>query len=281
MNKTTHKTAKEARNLALKAFGKPDSRTWKFRDGEVGEMTTQERDYLLAYKNDKDRKRREEVVRTIGEGKINPKTGRKMYPIPLAVIAGAAIVGGAAKAISGAKKRKDQRAAMRAEKQQIKEQIRNVKADFTKAKTIAGQEVQSRAQMDAIKERGAFDSFVAEASKSIVPEGAFIKKQKGLQTGQGAMMEESITSALDSSAMQQANISVAQRTQQDAETARTMDELQTTADRTIESLRRGKQAIDRNIQNTRGLTNVFTDVLGGASQGVSMVSNVYGTGGTV
>jgi actin-related protein len=270
---------KKARDLAIKSFGKPDNTTYEFLDGEIGEMTQQEKGYLTEAKDDKERKKREEIVRKIGEGKVNPKTGRKQYLIPIAVAAGAMIIGGVAKMVSGGAKRKAQRSAMRAEQAEIQQNIDATKQDFTGAKTMAGQEVQAQGRMDAITQKGQFDTFVSEAAKSVVPEGDYVKKQKGLQTGVGKENELIVEDAMKTSANTQTDIQMATVDQQNANNARSMDELQTTSDRILESLKRGKGQVGKQIKASKSNLNIFTDALSGSSQGLSLAANVYGGGG--
>jgi len=270
--------SEEARNLAIKAFGSPDNTIWEFQDGEVGEMTQQEKGYLEESKDDKERKKRENVVRSIGSGEKNPKTGRKKYIIPLAVAAGAMIIGGAAKMIGGHSKRKAQRSAMRAEQKEMQENIDQTKTDFTGAKKMAGQEFQAQQTMDSITQRGTFDAFVADAAKSVVPEGDYVKKQKGLQTGVGAEANAVVDESMSSTANTQSEIQIATANQQTANNSRAMDEMQTSSDRILESLKRGKNQIGKQIAGTKGMLNVFTDALGGASQGLSTAASLYGGG---
>ena len=278
INKGNSKQSKEARDLAIKAFGNPDNTTYEFQDGEVGEMTQQEKSYLTESKDDKERKKRENVVRSIGSGEENPKTGRKKYIIPLAVAAGAMIIGGAAKMIGGHSKRKAQRSAMRAEQKEIQENIDQTKTDFTGAKKMAGREFQAQQTMDSITQKGTFDAFVADAAKSVVPEGDYVKKQKGLQTGVGAEANAVEDESMSSTANTQSEIQIATANQQTANNSRAMDEMQTSSDRILESLKRGKKQIGKQIAGTKGMLNVFTDALGGASQGLSTAASIYGGG---
>jgi hypothetical protein len=269
---------KKARDLAIKSFGKPDNTTYEFLDGEIGEMTQEEKSYLTEAKDDKERKKREGIVRKIGAGTINPKTGRKQYPIPLMIAAGAMIIGAVAKGISGSKKRKAQRAAMRAEQAETQANIDATKKDFVQGKIMAGQEVQAQGRLGAIEQKGAFDAFVTDAQKSVIPEGDFVKKQKGLQTGVAKQQNLLVADAMKTSANTASDMQMATTDQQNVNNARAMGELQTTNDRILASLKRSKGAIGKQIAGTKGLVNVFTDALGGASQGLGMAANIYGGG---
>ena len=258
----------------------PDEYLYHFSDGEIGEINVDEYHYLHNAKGKGDREKREKMVRTVGAGVVNPKTGRKQYFIITTGLLLAAGIGAAAKVVGGAIKRHQEKKAHLVEKKQINEKIAEVGAEKVKAGVQAGRSVQDIQQYNKLRKQSEFDSFTAEAEKAIVPQGAYVKKQKGLQTGAGEQAEDTVMAELNKQAKFKDESSVMVQNQTQAKNVQTMDEIKTSTDKIIASLRRGEEVVNNRIKQTGHWTNYAGDAVSGASMGVNLYSGMGGGGST-
>lgn len=279
LSKLSVKQAQEAKEIAMESAGKPDTHIYQSKSGEEWEVNQAEYDYLM--QTDRPSREREEVIKTIGAGTISKKTGRRRFFIisgtALAVIAGVGAVAGVA---SGMSKRKKQRDALKTQKEGLGEQIAEVRAEKKKYGRQMGQDVQSIAAYNKARKAAEFDEFLASAEKNIVPQGAVVDRQKGLQTGVAGQQEEIVTSALDKTAATKNTLSVMAQDESAKKVARGFDELKSSSDKIVASLRRGQDAVQTQIDSTKGFMNYFTDAVGGASSFLNIASSLGGNRNT-